>query len=981
MKYRVRLVPAAIVSLAVTCIAMPARADGGDLGGLRYRAIGPAVSGGRVTAVAGSNRNPWLYYAGGADGGVFKTTDGGMSWTPLFDREPVAAVGAIAVDPSNDRSVWVGTGEANPRNSVASGDGIWHSADGGTTWKHLGLDGTFAISSIAVDPHRPKVVIVGALGTPFAPSADRGVYVTNDGGAHWRKSLYVDAVDGVSSIAMDPRDPGHLFAGVWEFHRTPWHATSGGVHGGIFATRDGGLTWKKLVGGGLPAGLTGRIGLSIAASNPRRIYAIVQARTGAIWRSDDGGKTWTTIDKSEWVGWRGYYFSTIATNPHNSGELIDLESTMARSEDAGKTWSMIGNVDQYDNHALWWSRDGRRIASGSDSGVAFSVDGGSTWYTPRNLPVAQVYHIGLSDDILYQVCVGLQDVFSWCGPGVAQNAIGILNRNWTMVAQGDGMYSLFDPQNRNLVWSTETNRSTGQVYLTNLRTLQAREVSPSQRFSEGMAAADMPYRFDWVTPIAFTYTTPPQTLVGGNVVFATSDLGNRWTILSPDLTRNEKSHQQASGGPIAGDRTGAEFADAIVSLMTTPLDPQTIFAGTDDGVVQLSRDGGRHWSDITPSPVPPWGRMAVEPGRVAAGTAYVTVDRHMLADTRPYVFQTGNFGQRWSSIAGNLPRNLFLNCVREDPAQPGLLFACTQRGVWFTSNDGAFWRPLRLNMPASAVYDLEIEPHMHDLVVGTQGRGVWILDDITPLELLARGTARTLLPPRIAYRYFLQTPYATSGAGDFVGENAPYGAILNFHLDRTVTAATVRISDAHGAPIRTLTVKTLHAGITRVLWDLRTDGPTLWKYAVKGNMGPAEGPQVPPGTYTARALGPGLDATATIEVRATSENPTVLEDYRDRFAFLTGLYGDLSAIDAALNDIDECLKSACSRRERSAIVRVELTAGYRSPIEMVMTRPALRERVSALIERMGTSEAGPNQAQRDEAALLHREIRQALATP
>ena len=967
---------AALAALVVNAVPVQAQTD--SLSNLRYRAIGPAISGGRITAVAGSNRNPWLYYAGGADGGVFKTTDGGMSWTATFDDAPVAAIGAIAIDPSNDDSVWVGTGESNPRNTVASGDGIWHSGDGGKTWKHLGLDTTFAISSIAIDPHDPQTIVTGALGNPFGASPDRGVYVTHDGGAHWTKSLYVDAVDGVSSIAMDPSNPRHLFAGVWEYHRWPWFASSGGVRGGVFATYDGGATWTRLRGGGLPAGLTGRIGLSISASNPKRVYAIIQAPKGALWRSDDDGKTWATIDKTEWVGWRGYYFSTIFANPHNSDEVIDPESAIARSEDAGRTWSLIGNVDQYDAHALWWSRDGRRIASGADTGAGFSVDGGKTWYTPRDLPVSQIYHVGLSDSFPYQVCIGLQDALSWCGPGVAQNAVGILNRNWTMIAPGDGMYSLYDPVDQNFVWSTETNRSTGQVYLTDLRTLQAREVSPSQRFSEGMASGDMPYRFDWVAPIAFTYTKPVRTLLGGNVVFATADRGQTWSVVSPDLTRNEKSHQLASGGPIAGDRTGAEFSGAIAALETTPLDPQLIFVGTDDGLVQISKDGGAHWSGITPPNVPPWGRVAIEAGRSAAGTAYVAIDRHMLADTQPYLFKTADFGAHWQSIAGNLPRDRFLKCVREDPFQAGLLFACTQRGVWTSFDGGAHWRQLRLNMPASAVYDVQIEPHTHDLVVGTQGRGVWVLDDLTPLEAIARGDSQTLLAPRDAYRYFLPLPYASSAAGDFVGENAPYGAVLNIDLQRAVPAATLDITDANGATVRRIALRNLHAGINRVVWDLATNGPTLWKYTVASNAGPAEGQQVVPGKFGARLTGPNLDARTTITVRATSGDPAIITKYQQRYAFLSGLYADLSRIDAKLNEIGECLRTSCPQRERDAKMSAALSTEYQTPIQMVMTTPHLRQRVNALIERVGTSDDAPNQAQLDEAATLHQEIEKAM---
>jgi photosystem II stability/assembly factor-like uncharacterized protein len=974
----------AIAALFVSTVftAPASAASGNEFASLTYRSIGPAVTGGRITAVAGSEQDPYLYYAGGADGGVFKSVDGGVSWSPVFDRNPVAAIGAIAVSAANANDVWVGTGESNPRNTVEGGDGVWHSTDGGQTWTHAGLDETFAISSISVDPANPRVIVAGAFGTPFRQSTDRGVYRTTDGGRHWRKTLYVDASDGVSDVVRDPANSKHLLAGVWEFHRTPWSAAAGGYRGGIFASHDGGGTWERLRGGGLPNGPTGRIGLAISRTNPKRIYAVIQSKEAAIWRSDDGGKTWIRFEKSLWVGYRGYYFSKIFVDPANESRVLDLETLASRSEDGAASFKLIENLDQYDHHALWWSRDGRRIINGADTGVALSVNGGKTWFTPRDLPVSQVYHVGLSPQFPYTVCVGLQDVNSWCGPGIAANAAGILNRDWTLIAPGDGNYSVFEPNHPEYVWSSETERSAGQVYLTDLRTNQAREISPSQRFSEGMAVRDLPFRFDWMTPIAFTYSHPVAALVGGNVVFQTTDRGQHWERISPDLTRDENSHQAVSGGSISHDNTGAEFADAITSIVTTPLDPSLVWVATDDGLVQVSRDLGAHWSNVTPPEAPSWGRIdVIEAGHGSAGTAYVAVDHHMSnGDERPYLFATEDYGKGWTSISGDLPHDLFVRCIREDPVVTSLLFACTQRGVWASLDAGRHWQSLRLNMPASAVYDIELYEKTRDLVVGTQGRGVYVLDDIGPLEWLATSPNRvlTLLPPRTAYRYFLPQPYASSGAADFVGQNAPYGAVVSVFAPVATSKASARMLDASGNEVRSLHVDRLHAGFNRLQWDLRSNGPVLWKNAPANNAGQVEGPEVVPGAYTVEITAGGATQRQPLVVRATDDDTTTQAQFDERYGFLRGLYDDLSRVNQELNTLDACIRSKCADEARAASLKLKLTAGYQSQLEMVMVEPRLRERILALIERVDTSELPPTQGQLDEAATLHESVRQAL---
>ncbi|HKE35908.1 MAG TPA: hypothetical protein VKB39_00660, partial [Candidatus Baltobacteraceae bacterium] len=528
-------------------------------GNLQYRAIGPAIAGGRATAVAGSNHDSQLYYAGGAGGGVFKSVDGGASWRAVFDHERVAPIGAIAISPSNDANVWVGTGESNPRNDVESGDGIWHTTDGGKSWRFAGLAGAGQIAQISIDPSDPRTVVVGVLGKVFADSPTRGAYVTHDAGAHWQRTLYAGPSSGVSDLIRVEDNPSTLFAGVYDFRRQPWMMRSGGPNGGIYRSDDGGTSWRKLTGNGLPGAPTGRIGL--AAGSGGRIYAIVQSRAGELWRSDDGGSTWKKMPHSHYVGDRSFYFSRIFVDPQNRDRLIDVGLILSRSDDGGKNFHAIATNAGWDYHQAWWSQDGRRVLVANDEGIVISGDGSANWWQPYDVPFPQPYHIGLGATAPnYRVCVGLQDDDTWCGWSEVFNGIGILNRDWETAGPGDGMWALEDPADAQLIWSTTTNSDTGQVYLFDERTQQASELSPYARANSGPPHT-FKYRFNWDSPIAFTVSDHPSVLVGGNVVFSSADRGQTWKAISPDLTRNEKLHQQPSGGPIDLDLSGAETSD------------------------------------------------------------------------------------------------------------------------------------------------------------------------------------------------------------------------------------------------------------------------------------------------------------------------------------------------------------------------------------------------------------------------------------
>ncbi len=975
-----RLFLAAIVgctsSLAIAGIS-PARSAELNLGSLSYRAIGPAISGGRTTAIAGSDTDPALYYAGGADGGVFKSTDGGISWNPVFDKEPVAAIGAIAIAPTDANDVWVGTGEANPRNDVAAGDGIWHSTNGGATWTHAGLDDAGSISAISIDPRDARHVVVGVLGQIFRDSATRGIYTTTDGGKHWTHALYVDHATGASDVVRVPGHPDTMFAGLYPLRRMPWTMHSGGASAGIFRSDDAGRTWRRLRDHGLPSGDIGRIGL--AATGSGRIYAIAQSAQGDLWRSDDQGFTWRLMPHSPLVGDRPFYFSRIFVDPANPDRLVDVGLILSMTNDGGRTFHKIAGNAGWDYHQAWWSADGKRIGIGSDEGAILSDDAGATWHQPYTLPFAQPYHIGLDDALPnYHACIGLQDNNSWCGPANGDSGIGVLNRDWWVAGLGDGMWVKYDPTDSGLIWSTSTNSGTGQTYLWDSRTEQSSDVSPDAEIAGLEPASKLAHRFNWDTPIAFD--AGGAALVGGEAVFRSTDDGLHWTAISPDLTRDEPRHQMLPGGPVRADASGAEISDTILEIEPSPLDKSVIWVGTDDGLVQLTRDGGRHWSNVTPRNWPHWGRVAgMEAGRFAAGTAFVAIDDHMLGDDRPYLYVTRDFGATWHSIAAGLPHDQFFRSVREDPVDPDLIYAGSQRGMWASWDDGAHWRSLRLNMPASAIYDIQIQPRADDLLVASHGRGVWVLDDLRPLQQMQSASGPvTLFAPRAAYRWFRWSPVNVFPDGlpsnEYVGPNVPYGALISYALDNgTHKNAAIDVLDQNGRVVRHLSGKDVphKAGLNRASWDLAEDGVTRWSGTFEDNRGPKEAEEVVPGTFTVRLTVDGVVRQAPLVVRFDPRDTTTLKAATQRHDALAQLYQELGGVDDMLNAIDARVKHAAPpSRTMLLALRRQLTYDPLN-VEDLSGPAGLRERLLDLIGRItGPSFQAPTQAQSQQADVL-----------
>ncbi len=935
--------------------------------GMQWRSTGPAIAGGRVTSVAGSAHDPNLYYIGAAGGGVWKSSDGGAKWKPVFDKEPVGAIGAVAIDPTNDRTVWVGTGESNPRNDVSYGDGVYKTTDGGKTWTNVGLRDTRYISRILIDPSDPQHVIVGALGDVFANSSARGVYVTYDGGKTWSKTLAVGPQSGVSDLAMSPKAPNVIYAGIWEFQRRPWTFHSGGRKDGLYRSTDGGKTWTRLTGGGLPSGITGRIGLAVAPSDPNRIYALIESKHGILWRSDDGGTTWTLVSSNTLVDQRPFYFSHISVDPNDPDHVITASTSLAESTDGGKHFKAIARDVHGDYHAIWIAPDNpRRIIVGEDGGYALTVDGGKTWAFWANLPIGQFYRVGLGNDNPYTICGGLQDNNSYCGPSNSLDQAGNANASWYAVVQDDdGQWAIPDPRNANFIWSDGQDGALFVFNRTSREYLFAQPYFTSVQQDYDIATS--PYRFNWESPIGFAPWDGRIAWFGGNVVFQSSDGGVHWKPISPDLTRNDKAHQQPAGGPITHDVTGAEYTDTILDIEGSPVSRGEIWVGTDDGLVQMTRDGGAHWKNVTPPGAIANGRFeTVAPSPLVRGTAYAVEDAHLMGNAAPHVWITTDYGAHWRSIVNGLPRHLWTRAIRPDIHDPSLVYLGTEEGVWISYDRGAQWQSLRNNMPAVAVHDIRIQPQFDDLVLATHGRSIWVMDDIRPLQELPKAVAAgaMLFTPRTSYEYNLTNN--TEGLyTNYAAENPPYGVPISYYqATPQAHAPTVAILDAHGSLVRDLTAPNA-AGLNRIVWNFTAAPPVKWNGALNpAFQGPDDGPMVVPGRYTARITLGGRTFSRSFLVKPDPKATLTLAQMRqsyDAFAKLNALY---SKVDVMLNNLDAVGKalaaqpaalnpaaSAALARARTAraAVMAKLTAAYTNGEDSVSRPGSLRENLDGAL--------------------------------
>jgi photosystem II stability/assembly factor-like uncharacterized protein len=901
---------AAIVGL--TTVA--ARADSGPPPAqLQWRSIGPAVSGGRVAAVVGTDGDPALYYAGAADGGVWKSTNGGQSWHPIFDGQAVAAIGAIAIDPKDKNTVWAGTGEANPRNDVIQGDGVYKTTDGGKTWtKPLPLSNSL-ISTILIDPRDPQRVLVGVLGDPFSDNVDRGVYRTTDGGKTWTKTLYLASDSGVSDMAMDSASPDVIYAGMWQYRRTGWSSQSGGPNDGLYRSLDGGATWKKLTGTapGLPDGITGRIAVAIAHSNPKRIYAIVESGKGLLWRSDDAGATWTMVSNDTVIDERPFYFSHVFVDPLDADHLWSVSVHLTVSTDGGKTFSITGRGLHGDHHAMWIAPSGRRIIEGDDGGVGLSNDNGDSWMWDKNIPISQLYHIGDSPDPQYLVCAPLQDNSTWCAPSNPLDPIGLSASQWLSTgAGGDGGWVVPDPSNPARIWQGFAgSNNAGDVYIHDFNTGETRSIAPYLRDQNVVDPAILRYRFNWETPIAFDPFDAKRVLVAGDTLFVTTDQAYHWRPISGDLTRNIKAHQVITGG-ITLDGTGAETSDTIIDIAPSRASRGQIWIGTDDGYVQLTRDGGAHWQNVTPPGIAPYGRFgSISPSERDPSVAYAAYDRHMVGDRTPYLFATHDYGAHWSSIAAGLPGDDEVRSVLVDPRNAKLLYAGLDRSLWASWDEGAHWESIASNLGAVSMRDLRVQESNDDLLLATHGRGAYVLDDARPLQELglARAAGTYLFPVRIAVEWGLNTYWGTR----YDADGPPYGATATYYLGTPgAHAPTADILNARGTVIRTYATHdedgkpvddlTNDRGLNRFTWDFNGKPAVSWRFAPAWNQG-NQGITVPPGTYTLRLNTGGRTLEQKVVVHPDPRLHYSQADYEATYALQMQLLAEFSRVDDALN--------------------------------------------------------------------------------
>ena len=939
---------------------------------LRWRHIGP--EGNRFSAAAGIPGNPHTYYVGAASGGIYKTTDGGVHWDAIFDDQPVQSIGSLGVAASDPNIVWAGTGEGKIRSHVSVGQGVYKSTDAGATWTLMGLEQTGRIPRLVIHPANPDLVYICAMGHAYGPQPERGVFRTTDGGATWEHVLFVDEDTGCSDIVMDPTNPRVLFAGAWQLEIHTWGRTSGGPGGGLHVSRDGGDTWTKLNGPhngiGLPEKPVGKVAVGIAPSNPDRVYALLETgdgipwegretEKGQLWRSEDGGHTWSLITLNRNAMGRPHYYSRVVVSPNDDDEAYFLTASFTVSTDGGRTLDVTPRPQAPggDHHDMWIDpTDPDRMIVAHDQGLSISINRGKTWFRQR-LTNAQMYHVTVDNAIPYNVLGNKQDEPTYRGPSnsriLGQRRItGIPRGMWHHVGGGESGWATPDPTDPNIVWSSASG--SGMVggivvrYEEDRRQYRGVEVWPEQ--SRG-AASGVRYRFVWDAPVHISPHDNNTVYVGSQHVHRTRNGGQSWEVISPDLTLNDQSRMGLSGG-LTGDNIGVEYAGVVFGIAESPVEEGLIWAGTNDGMLQVTRDGGATWTNVTDNMpgLPDWMAVrSIAASRYDAGTAYVAIDGHQANVRDPYVYRTRDYGDSFERITDGIPPSMlsYTKVIVEDPKRPGLLYVGTENAIYVSFNAGDDWQPLQNNLPAAPVSGIVVQEHFGDLVVGTYGRGFWILDDLTPLQRLTpevMGSASHLFAPRDAYRFRPITPPSVPYSDPTEGTDPEYGASIDYWLAEVADEApTVEIVDVAGEVVRTLS-GTNNAGVNRVHWDLRdeSNGPirllTRPMYAHHIEVGddgrPAPGARqisilLPPGRYTVRLNAAG----------ETHEQPlTVIKDPHS-----AGSEADIAAQVAFLREVRDDVVAAGEAVRRVEAMRVQLATMSR-----FAAADALSESITAL---------------------------------
>lgn len=894
---------------------------------LRYRHIGPP--GNRTSAVVGVPGDPLVYYIGASSGGIWKSVDGGEHWFPIFDDQPAQSIGALAVAPSDPNIVWAGTGEAFIRSNISIGNGVYKSTDAGRTWKHMGLDKTGRIGRVAIDAHNPDIVFVAALGHCYGPQKERGVFRTRDGGQTWEHVLFVDENTGCFEIAMDPSNSRILFAGMWPIVIRTWGRESGGPNGGIWKSTDGGDTWKRLTGNGLPSPPIGKVGLAVAPSNPRIVYALIETGTpnrGVLWRSSDGGESWQLVSYNRLLNERPHYASRLMVNPADENEVYFAANSMSRTLDGGYTTEVVPWSG--DCHDMWADpRMPDRMMISDDGGVIITLNRGQTWKRV-NLPIAQMYHVAVDNQIPYYVYGGRQDGDAYKGPSTGEPERGWSPARtlWEATAGGECGFILPDPVDPNIVWGGSYN---AQLFRADYRTGHINTVHVWPESIYGSHAAAAKYRFNWTFPIHISPHDHNKVYVGSQFVHVTTDGGRSWTIISPDLTTNDPTKMGPSGG-LTLDNLAVEYGCVVFAIAESPVEKGCIWAGTNDGLVHVTRDGGKTWVNVTANlpNLPPWGTVSnIEPSRYAAGKAYLTVDFHQMNNRDPYIYKTADYGKTWTFLGSGIPKSVFSYChwIHEDPVREGMLYLGTENAIYISFNDGKSWLPLQNNLPHAPVHHMVVQEHFNDLVVGTYGRGFWIMDDITPLQQLTPDVlARDIhfFKPRPAYRLH-------SIAG---GPQVRPQAHINYYLkDVVAEKVTVSIFDENGREVMTLP-GTNRRGINRVTWNLRYPGARparlrtkppgtphvveekrfhhLWEregwYPILswGSYGGFTGFLVAPGNYKLVLKVGDREFTQTLEVRKDPRSAGTLADIKEQVNMQLAIREDLTTVTDMINQIE-----------------------------------------------------------------------------
>jgi photosystem II stability/assembly factor-like uncharacterized protein len=909
--------------------------DSDSISGLGARNIGSATMSGRIAALTAVHENGRLtVYIGAASGGVWKSVNGGTTFKPVFDKQTAQSIGAIAIDPKSPKTIWVGTGESWTRNSVSVGDGIYKSTDGGENWTNMGLKDSERISKILIDPTDGNTVYACVPGKLWSDSEDRGLYKTTDGGATWNKILKgANLSTGCSMISLNPENPKILFAGMWDFRRKGWTFRSGGENStassgsGLLVSSDGGATWNDLdekSSKGLPAKPWGRVAVAVAPAKPGVVYALIESNRSALFRSDDGGKTWKEGDRSNWMVWRPFYFGNLIVDPKNENKIYKPDLALIMSEDGGKSFSVISQGAHGDFHDVWVDPDNTdHLIAGDDGGLWHSHDGGNTWWKGTNLPISQFYHVSVDMHDPYHVYGGLQDNSVWVGD--SQYPGGITNSRWENLGGGDGFWAFADPSDPNYVYAESQG---GNVARVNRATLEARFIRPEPNYGEGKL------RFNWNTPIHMSPNEPGTVYIGAQFLFRSRDHGQTWDRISPDLTTNdpEKQKQEESGG-VTVDNSYAEMHTTIYSISESPKDAQTIWVGTDDGNLQVTRDAGKTWinvvGNIADLPKASWVSW-VEASRYDPATAYAAFDRHTFGDMAPHIYKTSDYGKTWTPIvaAASAVRG-YAYVIKEDTVSPNLLFLGTEFGLWISLDGGKQWAQYKgAEFPQVSVRDIVVHPRDSDLVIATHGRGIWIIDDLTPLrkltpEVMAQDAG--FLPGKSPEQRLNANGGWAEGSAMFTGPNPPDAAVITYYQKKRHIFGKMKIEilDAQGQLVDTLPPDN-RRGISRVDWPMKLKAPRV-PPAATAAFDASEGPRVLPGTYTVK-MTRGKDIYTT-ELKVGLDPRAKFSEADRRLQFeaamrVYNLLGDMSfEVDRINAAHDQLLQSAAALKKDPALAK------------------------------------------------------------